>query len=330
MSPSIVSKNLANKTGKTEFHVAFGVDAQYVRSMGVTMVSLIINNPGIRFNFHVFAPFISTPDHEKLRKIEAEHNSTITIRQIDPAIFREYSKFPKFAQYSAAIFTRLLIPQALKEVTKKILYLDADILCMGDISEIVSMDMSSDIAAVVHDNGEETVKNRCQVLELTSKQYFNSGVIYINIPAWLENRISEEVMEILGQSDKKFIFPDQDALNIVLDGRAKMINEKWNFQYNLNSFLNAGDFLMGDIQQVKILHFTGRVKPWHEWSLHESRNLFLKFQSLSPWEGTPLDMPKHYKEMRLFSQFLKRRGENLEAGVWFARYLSGKLSSWCK
>src|SRR4051812_11988039 len=148
--------------------------------MGVTITSVIENNPGVHFVFHVFAFTVSADNRNRLRQIETKYGVEIRIHVIDPAVFNKYARFPSFAHYSAAIFTRLLIPEALQGITDKVLYLDADILCLGSIAELVSMDMSDSIVALIQDNGEETVRNQCERLRLREKRYFNSGVLYIN------------------------------------------------------------------------------------------------------------------------------------------------------
>jgi UDP-glucose:(glucosyl)LPS alpha-1,3-glucosyltransferase len=316
----------APSTGAAPFHIAFGVDTHYFRGMGVTMTSVIANNPGVDFVFHVFAFTVSEANRERLRQMEARYGVTVNIHIIDPSVFGEYAKFPSFAQYSAAIFTRLLIPAALQGVTDKVLYLDSDILCVGSIGQLISMDLSDSIVALIHDSGEETVRNQCERLKLREKRYFNSGVLYINIEKWIANDITPSTMRTILESDRKFMFPDQDALNIVLDERAKYIDGKWNFQYNLDNFLKAGDFRMRQLGEGVFIHFTGRVKPWHDWSLHEANALFLKYQSLSPWSDVPLDAPKNYKEMRMFSQLLARQGRIAPAALWYAKYLVTKFS----
>lgn len=327
MSRHLSGGQLGANLDKAAFHIAFGVDADYFRAMGVTIISIIENNPNANLIFHVFASAVSGDDQKKLHQIEASHRTTIFIHIIDTAAFGEYAKFASFAQYSAAIFTRLLIPGALQGVTDRVLYLDSDILCVRGIDELMSMDIGDSIVAVIHDNGEATVRRQCADLNLRHQRYFNSGVLYINIESWIAGGITQSTMRTLLTSDRKFVFPDQDALNIVLDGRAKFIDGKWNFQYNLNSCLNAGDFRMDTVGDAAFIHFTGRVKPWHDWSLHEAKALFVKYQSLSPWIGTPLDTPKNYKEMRLFSQFLARQGHKGRAALWFARYLVKKFTS---
>lgn len=307
------------------FHIAFGVDAPYFRYMAVTITSVVENNPDMTFVFHVFT-FSATDDHRsKLQQLEEKYGTSIRIHLIDPSVFKDFASFASFSQYSAAIFTRLLIPQTLQGTTREVLYLDADILCAGNIAELKAIDISEHIVAAVSDHAETTVKRQCAALNLRHKRYFNSGVLYINVDNWMANDITQKVMRTILESDQDLLFPDQDGLNIVLDGRALFIDEKWNFRYNLEAVLKDGGTRMGPQGEGVFLHFTGRVKPWHDWSLHESRLLFAKYQSLSPWANTPLDRPRNYKEMRMFSRFLVKQGHYAKGVVWYLKYISKKF-----
>lgn len=311
----------------SSYHIAFGVDTHYFRGMGVAITSILENNPGIHFVFHVFAFVVSDDNRNRLRQIESRYGVAVIIHIVDPAVFAEYAKFPSFSQYSAAIFTRLLIPGALKDTAAKFLYLDADVLCLGSIADLLSTDLTNDIVAVVHDNGEETVKNQCARLHLQEQRYFNSGVLYINVDHWIAKGITAKTMRTVLERGGKFMFPDQDALNIVLNRSAKFIDGKWNFQYNLDNFLKAGDTRMGSLEAAVLIHFTGRIKPWHDWSPHEAKSLFLHYQSLSPWRDVPLDAPANYKEMRMFSRFLVKQGRTADALRWYGKYLVNKFSA---
>jgi lipopolysaccharide biosynthesis glycosyltransferase len=309
------------------FHIAFGVDSHYFRGMGVTIASIIANNPGTHFVFHVFAFAVSDDNRDRLRQIQARHCVTVEIHIVDRTVFGEYAKFPDFAQYSAAIFTRLLIPGALRGVADKVLYLDSDILCLGNMEELFSMDIEDSVVALVHDNGAETVRTQCGKLHLRHQRYFNSGVLYIHIENWIAYDITGKTMRTILERGRDFMFPDQDALNIVLDGQAIFIDGKWNLQYNLDNRVREGDLRMGDLGEPVFIHFTGRVKPWHDWSMHEARALFLKYQSLSPWAGMPLDPPRNYKEMRMAARYLLKQGQVADAALWYARYIVTKFST---
>ncbi|MEB0233451.1 glycosyltransferase, partial [Undibacterium sp. 10I3] len=74
---------------------------------------------------------------------------------------------------------------------------------------------------------------RVAALHLKGGDYFNSGVMLINVQRWLAAEITQATIASILKDGKSFRFPDQDALNVVLDGRVKFIERKWNFLHGL-------------------------------------------------------------------------------------------------
>lgn len=306
------------------FHIAFCVDNHYFRSMGATIASIIENNPGVHFTFHVFVFSVSDEHRDRLQQLDRQANVRTQIHIIDPAIFDKFTHFIEFSYYSLSIFSRLIIPSELQGVTDKVLYLDADILCVGKINELIEMDISADIALVVPD-AEETTRRRCAALQLKHPRYFNGGVIFINVENWISNNITEESMQALLKFGKKLRFNDQDALNIVLNGRARFIAPKWNYIYDLIHDLDSNITQMRAVDDAVFIHFAGAVKPWTDWTHHTSRALFVKYHALSPWSDMPLDpAPRNSREMRMLSRFLLKRGKWLDSARWFLKYLKAR------
>jgi lipopolysaccharide biosynthesis glycosyltransferase len=310
---------------RQSFHVAFCVDNHYFRSMGATITSLIDNNPGVHFVFHVFAFAVSDDHRHRLQQLEHKFDVDTQIHIIDPAIFQEFAHYTQSSYYSPSIFTRLLIPSVLQGMTEKVLYLDADILCVGSIDEMIRMDISDTIAVVVPD-AEATTVRRCAELRLKHPRYFNSGVMFMNIDLWMKNEITQSTIDAILKDGAKFRFPDQDALNVVLDGRAKFIDKKWNYLYGLVGDLERDRRKLNLVGDAVFIHFAGAVKPWNNWSLHESRDLFVKYHVMSAWADMPLDeVPQNYKEMRMHSRFLLRRGQVVDSLWWYGKYMKAKF-----
>lgn len=310
---------------KPVFHIAFCVDDHYFRSMGATITSIIENTPGVRFVFHVFAFSVSADNQRRLAQLERQFDVQTQIHIIDPAVFQQFAHFTQSSYYSPSILTRLLIPKVLQGKVKTVLYLDADILCVGSIQELIHMDLSNTIAAVVPD-APATTARRTVALGLKHPQYFNSGVMYMNVDLWMANKITESTIDAILKDGKDFRFPDQDALNVALDGRALFMEKKWNYLYGLIGDLDQDRRKMQLEGEAVFIHFAGAVKPWNDWSQHESRHLFMKYHAISPWADMPLDEePKNYKEMRMFSRFLVKRGQYADAFAWYMKYLSKKV-----
>jgi UDP-glucose:(glucosyl)LPS alpha-1,3-glucosyltransferase len=69
-------------------------------------------------------------------------------------------------------------------------------------------------------------------------------VIFINIPKWLAEDITPKTLDALLNSTTDMRFNDQDALNIVLNGRARYLSPKWNYLYDLIHDLNVNKFAL--------------------------------------------------------------------------------------
>lgn len=316
--------NTSTANGGNAFHIAFCVDDHYCRSMGATITSIIDHNPGVQFVFHVFAFTISEDNRKRFSQLEDKYNVVTHIHIIDPAVFQKFAHISQFSYYSPTIFTRLLIPSVLQGTVDKVLYLDADILCVGSIDELIHMDISNSVAIVVPD-AEETTRRRCAALQLSQQKYFNSGVMYMNVDLWIANKITENTIHAILENGKNFRFPDQDALNVVLEGRVQFIDRKWNFLYDLIHDLEKDKRQLRPAGNPVFIHFAGAVKPWNNWCLHESKDLFVKYHTLSPWADIPLDAaPRNYKEMRMFSRFLMKRGKIMDSFKWYLKYLAAR------
>ena len=305
-------------------HVAFGVDAGYFRGMGVTITSVVKNNPELHFIFHVFAFSVSDDSRRRIEELAQKCGLVIHVHVLSTDMLDAFSQFPCFRQHSLGTFIRLLIPNRLEGIAKKVLYLDADILCFGNIAELLSTDIDDCIAAAAHDEAETTVKTQIPTLGIENGHYFNAGVMYINVDKWIAADIQNKALSIL--TTRELVFADQDALNIALDGHIKYVDEKWNYRYHLVDFLSKGNHSLDVTEPFVFMHFTGPVKPWHDWCLHEAKTIFVNYQSMSSWSDVPLDGPKSSRDLKLFSKFLIKQNRTWEGIGWHIKYLGARFA----
>lgn len=307
--------------GKPTFHVAFCVDNNYCRAMGATIASIIANNPGQHFTFHVMTFGLSDDHTARLKRLEQMYPVSTRLHVLEPASFAQFSGYLGSSHYSLSIFSRLVIPAMLNGQAERVLYLDADILCVGKLDEMIALDIGHDIAAVVPD-APVTTRRRVAALDLPHAEYFNSGVMLMNVAQWIDEDITAQTLDTLLHSKKELRFPDQDALNIVLNGRARYLSPRWNYLYDLIHDLDLNRTAMRPVGTAVFIHFAGAVKPWTDWSGHDARLLFRRYHALSPWSDLPLDQePNNTKEMRMHSRFLFRQRKPLQSLAWFIRYL---------
>ncbi len=157
---------------------------------------------------------------------------------------------------SKSPYARFFIPEYLSSVSRCI-YLDTDLIVCSDLNQLQLLDLHGNSSACVIDGGIDTSQQQQRLREKLKldnpRQYFNSGVIVMDLDAWRDQQIQSKALAIAQDNYDLLDQMDQDALNIVLAGDWLVLDPKWNTS---KGKANA-DFSDG------IIHFLGKVKPWH-------------------------------------------------------------------
>ena len=106
----------------------------------------------------------------------------------------------------------------------RILYLDYDVVCRGDITEFYNADLTGVEAAGVLDiYGRRFYRYH----GLFNQDYMNSGVMLFNVPECLKSRMFERTVELCAK--RWMMLADQAALNKSIE-RRKLMSRKYNEQ----------------------------------------------------------------------------------------------------
>ena len=129
-------------------NIVFGVDSNYIKYAAVTMLSIIEHNQDEKIAFHIFCDEIKDEDLQKIKHITEENPQiSIIIYYLSNEVIAE---FPQNINWNLAIYYRAIAPYILYGKVKRALYLDADILCLGKINDLFTMNLPS-VVGVVED-----------------------------------------------------------------------------------------------------------------------------------------------------------------------------------
>jgi lipopolysaccharide biosynthesis glycosyltransferase len=187
-----------------------------------------------------------------------------------------------------ATYARLLLPSALPDAVKTIVFLDSDIVVRSDLTFLTQLDLGPSPLAGVQDYVVETVGgSRSAISELTPRaadaKYFNGGVLVFNLALWRREALADQIFEFAARHEP-LPLADQDALNGVIHDWFEL-SPDWNVQSRIfwlsdaprTAFVRELDDARASLlEDAKIMHFSGPSKPWEPWDKHPRVALWRK------------------------------------------------------
>jgi lipopolysaccharide biosynthesis glycosyltransferase len=182
---------------------------------------------------------------------------------------------------NAALF-RLFIPDLLPAEVSRALYLDCDMVMLGEVQELWETDLRGQALMAVQDHGMSTVSKAMglrhhRALGIPGEApYFNSGLLLMDLQQWRAENLGRRVLEYLQTHPARFV--DQDALNATLWNRWAPLDPAWNEIHTVHA--------AGTPQPLpKLVHFTAPVKPWAPFCFHPRRRLFFEYLQHTAWKS---------------------------------------------
>lgn len=239
-----------------EIPVFFAVDNGYIPFLGVALSSLI-ENTSKRNKYAIKVLFTSVTEENKARikKYERE-NISIEFVDLNKQLEKIEEKLYTRNYFSNTTYYRLFIPELYPEYDKAV-YIDSDTVCLSDIAELYNTDMGDNLIAAVSDGVVQTLKPFQDYVERVVgvadyNNYFNAGVIVMNLKELREYKFEEKFIYMLGKIRFE-VAQDQDYLNRLCKGRVKIIDYSWNRMP-----------IMGKRDgEINLIHYNLGAKPWY-------------------------------------------------------------------
>lgn len=166
---------------------------------------------------------------------------------------------------------------------------------------------------------EQIASTQVRKLRLQNDNYFNSGMLLFDINKWNSQKVFFDTVKFLSSKISGALeYPDQDALNIILDnGRVKFLDNKWNFILN--------DQNKAVPENTILLHFVTHPKPWSLRYEASHKDLYFHYMNMSPWADLRLQLPTNYREMRLYARQLWKKKMLANSIYWYGAYAVVKI-----
>lgn len=252
-------------------NICFTCDGNYLRPLEVAILSILeTTKSASEIRFHIVKN--SDFDVDYIVSICSEYGAGVT--------FYDYSSsFAAPDRFTSAIYSRLSLDELLDEKVDKILYLDCDLVVVGDINDIYSVDISSSYLAAVRDLGDDYVNEFSERHGLT--RYFNSGVLLLNMSRIRADSVFETARDFYSSELK---YADQDMLNAAVRGDWLEIDRRYNY-------------MSSQVSESSVVIHYAHCKPWEYFCFNKNSGRYWSVENRIKSKSPKMKRPNSAKRI---------------------------------
>lgn len=214
-----------------EIPIFFSTDDRYIPYLDVA-VSSLIENASKEYAYRIIV--LNTGlEKENIQKVKQNERDGVIIEFVDISdrVKTLQAHFKDVYHFSVVTYYRLFIASLFPQYSK-IVYLDCDLVVLGDISRLYHTPMGENVLAA---GPEQYVQNTAEfriyaekALGVDPDRYVNAGVLLINLDAFREEKVEERFIELITKYDFDLLDPDQAYLNYLCQDKILMLPNGWN------------------------------------------------------------------------------------------------------
>lgn len=261
------------------------LDENYLLPCKVMLESFFASNPQEK-DVTVYLLHSAIPGG-KLAELEAfcaAFGAKLIPIAVEPTLFENA---PTSKRYPKEMYYRLLSPLILPRQVERVLYLDPDMLIINPLLPLWEQNLGGKVFAAAAHTGLTEMANEINQRRLdTEHEYFNSGVMLIDLKAARSLVTAEDVFRCVSEHEKELILPDQDVFNMLYGKQTLPVEDVlWNYDVrNYAKYLirsSGSHDLNWVMDNTAVLHFCGKNKPWHADYKNPFGMLYLHYQNLT-------------------------------------------------
>ncbi len=280
-------------------NIVYASNDGYARHLGTSLYSLLDRNQlEQEIVIYLLSVGMSLENQEKLRTIASRFDRRLEV--IEMGNLKE--RFPyeiDTGGFDISAMGRLFVGTVLPDTVERVLYLDCDTVVLSSLRGLWNTDLGKNVmGAVMEPTIYPSIKE--QIGLKPEDAYFNSGVLFIDVKKWREQKAEIQLLEFYKKLGGATFACDQDTLNGALKGKIKPLSPRYNFFTNYRYF-HYSDLVFQSpaykivpkevFQRAKkhpaIIHFMGDERPWKAGNRNHYRRAYERYLEKTPWRGFP-------------------------------------------
>lgn len=280
-----------NKTKTKKLIPIFcATDDNYMPFLDVAMRSLKANaSKDYRYVVHVLNSGLSQSNKDLVNQL---NDKDFTIDFFDVGEFVEPFKksFKNLYHFTVEMYYRIFIEKMFPQY-KKALYLDCDIVVLGDVSKLYNTQLGNNLVGAIPCRiiADHPILKRygTEACGIEHGKYFNSGVLVMNLEKFRQEKLVEKFIYLLNTYNFDIIDPDQAYLNVLCRNKVKYLPNGWNKQ--ALDIPTEGN--------LNIIHYALYKKPW-QYDDVINASYFWQYAKTSPFYERILDIKANFNDVK--------------------------------
>lgn len=243
------------------------LNSAYVAPLTTMLRSLAESNKGEAINLYVAYSSLTQDDFQSIRYALSDADAEVYPIKLDDELF---NNAPSLKRISKETYYRIFAPLYLPKSVDRVLYIDPDTVIINPLKSFYRTDFGDNlIIGAKHFDGIIDIWNRKRLFMKKSEKYINAGIMLMNIKEMRKEFNQQRVFDLIKKYHSILFLADQDAINILYDGKIKTYTE---FKINLDERtfshmlkrMTLEDALEFVENNTIIVHFNGKSKPWKD------------------------------------------------------------------
>lgn len=243
------------------------LDSGYIYPLCCMLRSLVKNNAGECINLYVAHSSLNKQDFKQIHIALGNSDSEVYPIKLDDSLFENA---PTKSRITKETYYRIFAPLYLPKSVDRILYIDPDTIILNSLHFFYSADFGDNlIIGAKHFDGIMDMWNKSRLGIHKSEHYINAGIMLMNIRKMRDFVTQELIFSCIKRNSYRLFLADQDAINILFDGRIGtfseyMINLDERCFKRLAKKITYAQAMEHVEQNTMIVHYNGKEKPWNK------------------------------------------------------------------
>ncbi len=271
-----------------EIPIFFSTDDNYIPYLCVAIQSLIANaSKRFAYRIIVLHTGLNEANVRKVMQNEAD-GFKIDFTDISEEVKSIKSRFKNVYHFSVVTYYRLFIASLFPQYDK-VIYLDCDLVVLGDVAELYHTELGDNILGAAPEQFVQSTQEFRQyardAVGVDPDGYVNAGVLLMNLKEFRGCQIEKRFVELITEYDFDLLDPDQAYLNYLCFGKIHVLPNGWNKE----------PMPLACEGKKNIVHYALYKKPWQYDDVIDGE-YFWRYAEHSPFYGEICERKRNFSE----------------------------------